>query len=211
MMLLKDIYQLFIALGKEADPRTEKEVERVLKLNNEAYDKAKDLDKETFDQDCLFNPYSDTRILYGNQDMDIKSVLVGIDIEIGEVLLADRLREKGKNIDLIIAHHPEGKALAGLHEVMHMQEDIMHKLGVPINIAEGLMASRISEVQRGLMPVNHNRAVDAAKLLDIPLMCVHTPADNQVNTFLEKYFEEKQPETVGDIIKNLKKSWVFIG
>lgn len=204
-MLLKDIYQLTVALGKEADPTGEKEIERVLRLNKEAYEAANGIDKEVFDQDRLFNPYSDTRVLYGDENTEVNNVLVGVDIEVGEVLLADRLREKGISIDLVIAHHPEGKALAALHQVMHMQEDILHKLGVPVNVAEGIMTSRISEVERGLMPLNHNRAVDVAKLLDIPMMCVHTPADNQVNAFLEKLFEEKKPETVGDIIKILKE------
>jgi hypothetical protein len=56
-------------------------------------------------------------------------MMVGIDIEVGEVLLADRMGEKGQPIDLILAHHPEGKALADLHYVMHMQEDIMARFG----------------------------------------------------------------------------------
>ena len=38
--------------------------------------------------------------------------------------------------------------MAALHEVMHIQEDELHQLGVPINVAEGLMAGRIAEVER---------------------------------------------------------------
>jgi hypothetical protein len=128
-------------------------------------------------------------------------MLVGIDIEVGEVLLADRLGEKGNPVDLILAHHPEGKALADLHYVMHLQEDIMARFGVPINVAEGLMSSRISEVKRGLMPVNHNRAIDAAKLLGLAMACSHTVADNQVNTYLQELIERETPRTVGDILK----------
>ena len=63
---------------------------------------------------------------------------------------------------------------------------MLAKFGVPINVAEGIMASRMSEVKRGLMPLNHNRAVDAARLLDIPLMCIHTPADNHVSDYLQR-------------------------
>ena len=43
------------------------------------------------------NPYADTRILYGDPDTEVSSILVGIDLEVGEVLLADRLREKGQS------------------------------------------------------------------------------------------------------------------
>jgi putative NIF3 family GTP cyclohydrolase 1 type 2 len=125
-------------------------------------------------------------------------------MEIGEVLLADRLTEKGTKIDLIIAHHPEGRALAALHKVMNMQEDILEQYGVPINIAEGIMSSRISEVQRGLMPLNHNRAVDVAKLFNIPFMCMHTPADNHVQDFLNRTFAENNPETLKDVVDILQ-------
>ena len=203
-MKIKEIYDLFVQKGIEADPRgteVSKMLERIKKEEQELKEDA----KKYFDQDKLFNPYSDTRILFGDLNGEVKTVLAGVDIEIGEMLLADRLREKGSKIDLVIAHHPEGKALAGLYEVMELQEDILHSLGVPINIAQGILTSRISEVQRGLLPLNHNRSVDAAKLLDIPLMCVHTPADNQVQHFLNQLFTEKQPETVGDVVKTLKE------
>ena len=92
-------------------------------------------------------------------------MLAGIDMETAEVLLADRLSAQGK-IDLIIAHHPEGKAIAALYQVMKLQEDLLAKFGVPINVAEGSWP-RGSARLSGLMPLNHNRAVDAARLLDI--------------------------------------------
>ncbi len=204
-MNISEIYQLAIKLAKENDPRSQENVEKGLVKARKEFEELKEDKRAEFDQDRLTNPYSDTRILYGAGDREVKRALVGVDIEVGEVLLADRLREKGQGVDLIIAHHPEGKALAALHQVMHMQEEILYKFGVPINVAEGIMASRISEVQRGLMPLNHNKAVDAARILDIPLMCVHTPADNLVTTYLQKLFDEKQPETLDDLIKLLKE------
>lgn len=203
-MRLSEIYQLFIQLGKDNDPRPVEEIERNLNKSKKQYEETKDADKDYFDKETLTNPYFDTRILFGDPDTQVDRVLVGVDMETSEVLLADRLREKGEKLDLVIAHHPEGKALVGLHQVMHMQEDMLAGLGVPINVAEGVLSSRISEVERGLMPLNHNRAVDAARLLGLPFMCVHTPADNMVNTFLTKLFTEKKPETLNDIIKELK-------
>ncbi len=153
----------------------------------------------------MTNPYSDTRILYGDPETPVRRVLAGVDMEVGELLLADRLRERGRSIDLVITHHPEGKALASLHEVMHLQEDVLARLGVPINVAEGILASRISEVKRGILPLNHNRAVDVARILDIPFMCLHTTADNLVNDFLQKYLDERRPETLKDLLKTLKE------
>ncbi len=204
-MKIREIYEQFIRKGIENDPRSRDEIERELKQAEDSYRELKETEKELFDQEWFVNPYSDTRILWGDPELEVKKVLVGIDVEASEILLADRLREKGERVDLVIAHHPEGKALVALHKVMTMQEDIMAHLGVPVNIAEGLMSSRISEVERGLMPLNHNRSVDAARLLGIPFMCVHTPADNMVNTFLTKLFEEKSPCTLGEIIKILRE------
>lgn len=204
-MKLKEIYHLAIERGMEKDPRSKEAVQKLLEKEKKLYDEMKDAEKQEFDLDRLFNPYSDTRILYGDPEREITAILAGIDMETAEVLLAERLSSRGRRIDLIMAHHPEGKAMSALYQVMKLQEDVLNKFGVPINVAEGIMASRISEVKRGLMPLNHNRAVDAARLFDIPLMCVHTPADNHVNDFLQNLFDQNKPETLGDVVKVLKE------
>lgn len=203
-MKLQEIYELAIKKAMENDPRGEAEVKQILTKNSRSFDEMKEKDKKEFDLDKLVNPYADTRILNGEGSREIKTVLVGIDIDAGEVLLADRLTEKGQKVDLVMAHHPEGKALAALNEVMHMQEDILHIFGVPINVAEGIMATRIGEVKRGLMPLNHNKAIDVARILDLAMMCVHTPADNLVTTYLQKMFDEQKPENLDDLVKLLK-------
>lgn len=203
-MKINEIYELAIKKGIENDPRGPEAVAKVLAKENKKYEEMKEEDKQDFDRDRLTNPYSDTRVLVGDPELVVHRVLVGIDMEVGEVLLADRLGGKGKPVDLIISHHPEGKALAALHQVMHLQEDHLHKFGVPINVAEGIMAARIGEVKRGLMPVNHNRAVDAARILGLALMCVHTPSDNLVNTRLQTMMDEQKPETLADVVKLLK-------
>jgi len=201
---IKEIYNYVLEKGIEKDPRKRENVEEVLAREKKKFDEMKEEDKKDYDSEKLTNPYSDTRILCGDPEAEVKRLLVGVDIEVGEVLLADRLAEKGQPVDLIITHHPEGKALSRLHDVMHMQEDILARYGVPINVAEGIMSSRISEVKRGLMPINHNRAIDAAKILGIAMMSAHTVADNQVTAFLQEMFDQQEPRTLGDILKLLK-------
>ncbi len=203
-MNIKEIYDSFVEKGIASDPRTPEEVKLFLERENDKYEKLKEEEKKEFDLESLTNPYSDTRILYGDPSQSVKRVMVGIDIDAGEVMLADRLGEKGQQVDLIIAHHPSGKALSGLHEVMHLQEDILVKYGVPVNVAESIMEPRIKEVKQLLMPMNHNRALDAAKLLGIPLMCAHTVADNQVVHFLQELLDGEEPRTLGDLLKILK-------
>lgn len=204
-MLLKKIYETIVAKGREADPRGKKEVIKSLDRKKKSYKDMKKEEKEFFDVQSLTNPYADTRILHGTGEEDIRAALVGIDMETAELLLADRLSSKGQKIDLVIAHHPEGRAYANFYEVMHMQADILNKFGVPINVAENLLDERIKEVERKLSPVNHARAVDVARLLDIPFLCVHTPADNMVVSYLQRTFNKRKPYTLEDIIKILKE------
>lgn len=200
-MKLKKLYEMVIEYGRRKDPRGLKGVAEEIERLKVSYKELSERKKREFDKERFDNPYADTRILVGNPGKEIKSVLVGIDIEVGEIVLADRLREKGRRIDLVMSHHPEGKALAGFYNVMQMQADILSKYGVPINVAEGVLEDRIKEVERKVMPANHNRAVDAARLLDISYMCVHTPADNGVATYLQGLLDKKGPDTVGDVVK----------
>jgi len=202
---IKEIYEYVVEKGIEKDPRKPEGVKEALERVKKKYEDMKADEKKEFDLESLTNPYSDTRILCGDKENEVKRMMVGVDIEVGEVMLADRLADKNKPVDLIMAHHPEGRALAELHDVMHLQEDILAHFGVPINVAESIMASRISEVKRGLMPINHNRAIDAAKILDIAMISAHTVADNQVAAFLQEMFDQEVPRTLGDIIKLLKE------
>ena len=203
-MRLRELYKKAVEVGIENDPRGKDAVEKELERRKKEFDELKPDEKEFFDLESLQNPYSDSRILYGSVNKDIKGILVGIDIDVGEILLADNLRSKGKRIDLLLSHHPSGRALADLYTVMQMQSDILNIFGVPINIAESLMDGRIKEVERKLMPVNHTRAVDAARLLDIPFLCLHTPSDNMVAWYLQKVFGEKKPYFLSDVLDILK-------
>ncbi|HDH04825.1 MAG TPA: NGG1p interacting factor NIF3 [Nitrospirae bacterium] len=204
-MKLKKIYETVVAKGIEADPRNRKTVLKSLDKAKKKYREMKKDEKEFFDMETLSNPYADTRILHGTGEEEIRTALVGIDMEGAEILLADRLSSRGKKIDLVIAHHPEGKAFANFYEVMHMQADILNKFGVPINIAEGLLEGRIKEVERRLSPVNHARAADMARLLDMPFMCMHTPADNMVAGYLQKAFDGKAPDSLDDVLEILNE------
>ncbi len=200
-MTINEIHNLGLQMGIESDFRGREGVEKVLKRKQEKFAKLSDEDKKNFDSELLKNPYSDTRILHIAEDKEIKKVLVGIDIDPAEILLAKELG----NIDLIIAHHPLGKGLANLHDVMELQADVLNLYGVPINIAEGLMKERISEVARGVNAANHQRTVDTAKLLGFNLMNCHTPADNLAAKFLKDKIEAVNPEIVGELLKLLNE------
>lgn len=205
-MTIKQIYDLAIKMGIEADLRGKDFVLKQLKKEKEKYKKLSKEKKEEYDKEKLSNPYSDTRILFGNPEKKIKRIMVGIDIDAGELMIAKYLNDKSKKIDLVMSHHPIGYALVDLSDVMHLQADVLHKYGVPINIAESVMRPRISEIFRAVpSAVNYNKPVHAAQNLDLSLMCVHTPADNLAASFLDKKIKKDKPETVGEVLKSLKE------
>ncbi len=171
-MRLLDFYNLVLKFGIEHDPRKGK-----LKIKS----------------------YTDTAILYGDPEKQVKKVLVGIDIEVGELLLADKIRSR-QGLDLVVSHHPEGRAYAGLHEVMRLQVDLLKKVGIPSKLAEEFLQERQREVERKILPANHMRSVDVARLLDLPFICVHTPADNHVSIFMQNLLNQKKPNKLEEII-----------
>lgn len=207
-----EIFNLAIKSGINNDPRGKKEINEILKRNKKDYKELPKKKQPEYDKEKFENPYSDSRFLCGDKNRRIKRVLVGVDIGTEEVLLAKELERAGKNlpvgrrgIDLIIAHHPEGKALANLHEVMDIQTAVLARAGVPENIGEGVLKDRLEQVWRGIAPENHYRSVMAAEILDIPMICIHTPADNCVWKFVDDYLAKKKPKTVGEVVEALKE------
>ena len=130
-------------------------------------------------------------------------MLSGIDIGTGEIVLADRLADKGTKIDLVLAHHPHGIGISNLDYVMKIQPEQWAAVGVPIAQAESAMAARLKEVHFATKPRNHTQVTDAARLIDMPFMCSHTPADSIGYQFLTKYLKDEDPSTLGDLVEVL--------
>lgn len=202
-MKIYDAYRLAIQTGMEHDPRPKSEVDRTLAEAQEALDALPEDRKELFDRESLWNPYYDCRFSCLEEEAkerEMERAVWGIDITPSEVLLADRLREKGQRIDAVVAHHPLGKSRNVFPRVMWMQTDIYHDCGVPINVAEGLMKPRMDEVLYRVGGDNFNRSAETAELLDFPLFNVHSAADNMVQEYLEKKIADAKPERLGDVI-----------
>lgn len=203
-MTIAEIYDLALQLGIDHDPRGREGVAKYLARQKKDYEELPEKKKAEFDLESLKNPYADSRILFGDPSIMVDKVLVGIDITGAEVLLADRLNEKGEGIDLLIGHHPHGEALVSLAEVMDVQVDLQLQAGVPVTVAEGLTDKRRAEVRRRFWPLNHFQSVDAARLLNLPFMVLHTVTDNLVYDFLKKLIGKSNPETVGEVVEMLK-------
>ncbi len=204
MLTFKEMYDLGVKMGIAADPRGVKKVKNYLERVKKEYADLKPEDKKYFDQDRLVNPYhSDSRMHVGNPKAPIRRILAGIDTDVGEILLATQLNERGQKIDAVIAHHPMGGSLATLHGIMDMIVEVYEDLGVPVHLAEKFMAERIEEVGRGVHPYNHYQIIDTARILGVNFMNMHTPTDNLVTVFLEQLLAKKKPQTVGEIMEAL--------
>jgi hypothetical protein len=202
-MKVREVFDKIIERGIKSDVRGAKGIAEVLKQAKEDYDKLPKNRKGYFDKDRLKNPFDDSRVLHIADDKDVKDVIVGIDIDGSDLLLVDRLRERGQNIDLVIGHHPIGRAVPIFPSVMRIQADMHYKFGVPIHIAEALIEEREKEVGRRVLVGNSERVTDVARCLGISLMCTHTPADNCVTDHLQKFFDRKKPRLVQDVVNAL--------
>ena len=208
-MKIQEIFELATQVGIDHDPRGRKKIEKILAKIASDYKEMSKKKKEDFDIEKLTNPYSDSGIHYSDEKREVKRVLVGIDITSAEVLLAKELERQGKKIDLIIAHHPEGKALTNIHEVMDIQIEVLEQAGVPANVSEKILEDRLRQVFQALAPINHYQAIDTAKILDIQMMNIHTPADNCVWKFVDEFISKKKPENVGEIVEVLKDCLLY--
>lgn len=117
---------------------------------------------------------------------NIKRVAFGVDIEVGEMLLA---RELG--VDAVITHHPKGGLpMVEFHNVMVNQIDRMVAAGIPINKAQKALQERVEQVSRAHHVGNYDRVMSAAKLLGMPFITIHTPADILAETYVQKHLDE---------------------
>ncbi|MFA5349677.1 MAG: NGG1p interacting factor NIF3, partial [Candidatus Paceibacterota bacterium] len=109
-MKLGRLYQKAVEFGSELDPRGKGKV----------------------------TSFEDTAILFGSPDVEVRRIMVGIDIDGSELLIADRLR-KEKGLDLVISHHPQGGASAAFYKVMRLQVEMLEAVGVSRGVALELL------------------------------------------------------------------------
>lgn len=134
---------------------------------------------------------------------NIKKAAFGVDMEAAEMLIAKEL-----GVDLVITHHPVGGSpRLNLYKVMENQIDRMIAAGVPVNKAQKMLREQVGKVERSLHVTNYDRAASAARLLNMPFMGIHSPADllteRRVQEHLDSNLEHKS--TLGDVVAVLKQ------
>jgi len=140
---------------------------------------------------------------------DLKKVLIGIDMETPEMLLAKEL-----GYDCVVSHHPKADGTkVDFFKVMDVQIDKMVSFGVPINKAQKMLKKKQTTVELGGHVSNYDRNTSAAKLLNMPYMNIHLPADIITESIVQKHLDQKfgnnDKKTVGDIIDALNEMPIY--
>lgn len=150
---------------------------------------------------------SDTTIsVEGDQ---IKKILIGVDMENPEILLAKQL-----GYDLVVSHHPKADtAVTEFHNVMERQIDKMVEYGVPINKAQKALSKKMNSVDISGHVSNYDRVSSFARLAGMPYMNIHMPADMIGERFLQKYLDEKFEQhpkrTLQDIVNAINELEIY--
>ena len=104
---------------------------------------------------------------------NLKRAMFGIDIDSGELALAKQM-----GFDVVIAHHPSGGGTwAGFPKVLESHAAIMIKAGVPKAEAQAAVQALKDEHGPRTHLLNYDRLPSVARLLKIPFMNIHQPAD----------------------------------
>lgn len=143
----------------------------------------------------------DTGIILDGEN--INKVLIGVDMETPELLLAKEL-----GFDAVVSHHPHaGSPTVDFAKVMDIQIDRMMAFGVPINQAQKSLRKKQQSVDIASHVGNFDRTSSAAKLMQLPYMNIHLPADligeRVVQNHLEEALGDKPKAKLKDVLAAL--------
>lgn len=141
----------------------------------------------------------------------VQRVLIGVDMEVPELMLAKEMA-----YDLVISHHPKADTgVVDFHKVMDIQIDKMVSQGVPINKAQKVLSKKKNTVDIGSHVANYDRVSSAARLMNMPYMNIHLPADIIGEKMIQKHLDsrlENQPKaTLKDVIAVINELDVYQG
>lgn len=140
---------------------------------------------------------------------NIKKVLIGIDMDTPELLLAEKME-----FDCVVSHHPKtGSQVVDFDKVMDVQIDKMVEFGVPINRAQKALSKKKNSVNIGSHVSNYDRVASFAKLMDMPYLNIHMPADMIGEKFTQEYldtaFANEPKATLQDVCDKLNELPIY--
>jgi len=134
---------------------------------------------------------------------DVKKVLMGVDMDTAELLLAKEL-----GYDCVVSHHPKNTN-PDMLKVMDTHILRLERLGIPRNRSQKALAKRTEELSYNQHVSNSRRSESAAKLMNMPYLSLHTPADIIGEAIVQKHLDSKfadKPDTkLSDIVDALEE------
>jgi len=133
----------------------------------------------------------------------VEKILMGVDMETQEIMLA-----KDLGYDCVVSHHPKADTTkTDFYKVMDFQIEKMVEYGVPINKAQKVLEDKKTVVSLANQVDNYDRISSAARLINMPYMNIHMPADligqKTVQDFLDNKFLYKSKTKLKDIVEAL--------
>jgi len=211
-MKFGELYDKSIEIGIEKDPRGREGIEEHLSSVRQRYESLPDTERASFDVERLTNPFGDTRIVLGDRDTELDTVVTGIHIGKPEILMAGQLRQAGKEA-VIIAHHTTmfaGRALASVEDTVWPMVHRLEMVGVEKAVAEELVTSFWQAMEASSLKARSDASTfQIAQALDVPVISIHTPCDlsHQAET-IEAF---TTAATVGEAVSRLSAlpEWAY--
>jgi hypothetical protein len=130
-------------------------------------------------------------------------------METPELLLGKEL-----GYDCVVSHHPKAEgSVVNFSKVMDVQIDKMVEFGVPINKAQKVLRKKQNTVELGGHVSNYDRHASSARLLGMPYMNIHLPADIITEEIVQKHLDKKLNDnpkrTLGDVVDALNEMDVY--
>ena len=133
----------------------------------------------------------------------LRRAVFGVDLDAAELMLA-----KQQGFDVAIAHHPcGGGTWAGFPKVLERHIPIMMGEGVPRDQAEAAVREMQDEHGPRTHLLNYDRLPSVARMLGLPFMNIHAPADEIGRREMASAIKEGvgKDATVSDAISVLRK------
>jgi len=180
------------------------------KLPNELFESISKMDLDEFVKEWrnvvtieqVQKIYKDSRIHWADDlDKEINYIVGGIDINATDINYIHTLeKEEGREVDLMLAHHPTGGSLMSLTEVMPQQ--IQHYLdqGLSMNSVTKIFKTHCGKIDNSIIGMNYSREKIMSKGLKIPLINLHTQADNHVDEYYRRMLFNDSTKSVGHCV-----------
>ena len=201
-MTIREFYERSVAIGMDIDLRGRESIQADLGALARAHEALPTAGRIGFDTERLWNPFGDTRPVYGDLDIEMKGFVTGIDIDEGAFRMVRELRAEGKRVDAIVSHHTSGWGLQSIEDVLSAQFHRVVGAGVSEDVAKTLMDEFARSKREGW---SREHKLRLAEHYDIPVLLAHTPADNCHVAHTKGLMSERHPENVGDAVAMLNE------